>query len=61
MKIDHKIADNDSDEAEKINRKFYLGVEAIFQNSSIRAKGTKNPDDYYEPDTSTMAFFYWLR
>jgi len=57
MKIDHKIADNDSDEAEKINRKFYLGVEALFQNSSIRAKGTKNPDDYYEPDTSTMAFF----
>lgn len=57
VKIDNKIVDNDSDEAEKIDRKFYLGLDAIFQNSTIRAKGTKNPDDYYEPDTSTMAFF----
>lgn len=57
VKIDNKIIDNDSEEAEKIDRKFYLGVDAIFQNSTIRGKGAKNPDDYYEPDTSTIAVF----
>lgn len=57
VKINNKIADNDIDEDEKIDRKFYLGLDAVFQNSTIRANDTKNPDDYYEPDTSTMAFF----
>ena len=53
----HKIADNDIEETDKIDRKFYLGVDAIFQNSSIRAKGINNPDEYYEPNTSAISVF----
>ncbi len=47
----------DDEKTDKINGNFYFGVDAIFQNSTIRGKGAENPYNYYEPETSTIGVF----
>ena len=44
--LDKKI-ENYSEEAPKNHGKFYLGIDASYQNSTL-GSGTKNPYDYYE-------------
>ena len=53
---DVKIANNDDEENAKIDGKFYIGVDALLQNT-ILGSGAKNPYDYYEPQTSAIAVF----
>ena len=63
IKDDKKISnqgvkiDNNIDEAENNNGKFYIGIDAILQNSSIGGKGAINPYNYYEPNTSAISVF----
>lgn len=44
----------DDDNISKINGKFYIGIDAMLQESIL---GTNNPNNYYEPKTSTVAIF----
>ena len=53
---DSKIASNDDENIAKNIGKFYIGVDALLQNS-ILGSNTKNPYDYYEPETSAIAIF----
>ena len=55
-KIADKIIDNYDEKSAENNGKFYLGIDASYQNSTLGG-GTKNPYDYYEPQTSAVAVF----
>ena len=55
-KIADKIINKDDEKSAEINGKFYLGIDALYHNS-ILGGGTKNPYDYYEPQTSAVAIF----
>jgi len=55
-KIADKIINNDEKKSFEINGKFYLGLDALYQNSTLNGK-TKNPYDYYEEQTSAVAVF----
>ena len=55
-KIADKIINNEDEKYGEINSKFYLGIDALYQNS-ILSGGTKNPYDYYETQTSAIAVF----
>jgi hypothetical protein len=55
-KLNTKIINNETEESTEINDKFYLGMDVFYQNSTLGG-GTKNPYDYYEPQTSSVAAF----
>ena len=55
-KQDAKIINNDVKEDFKVKGKFYLGADASLQKS-ILGGGSKNPNDYYEPQTSAIFVF----
>ena len=55
-KQDAKIINNDVKEDVKVKGKFYLGADASLQKS-ILGGGSKNPNDYYEPQTSAIFVF----
>ena len=55
-KIADKVIDNYDEKSAENNGKFYLGIDASYQNSTL-GSGTKNPYDYYEPQTSAVAVF----
>ncbi len=55
-KIADKIINNNDEKSEETNGKFYLGVDALYQNSTLSG-GVKNPYDYYEPQTSAIGVF----
>jgi len=54
--IADKIINNYDENSAEINGKFYLGIDASYQNSKLGG-GAKNPYDYYEPQTSAVAVF----
>jgi hypothetical protein len=53
--IADKIINNYDENSAEINGKFYIGIDASYQNSKLG--GAKNPYDYYEPQTSAVAVF----
>ena len=55
-KQDVKIINNDDKEGVKVKGKFYLGVDASLQKSILGGR-LKNPNDYYEPQTSAIIVF----
>ena len=55
-KLDAKIINNDVKEDVIVKGKFYLGADASLQKS-ILGGGSKNPNDYYEPQTSAIFVF----
>ena len=55
-KQDAKIINNDVKEDVKVKGKFYLGADTSLQKS-ILGGGSKNPNDYYEPQTSAIFVF----
>jgi len=55
-KIADKIINNDDEKYGEIDGKFYLGIDALYQNLTLGG-GIKNPYDYYEPQTSVIAVF----
>lgn len=55
INLDKKI-ENYSEEAPKNNGKYYLGIDAYYQNSALGGS-TKNPYDYYEEQTSMAGVF----
>ena len=55
-KIADKIIYNYDEKSAENNGKFYLGIDASYQNSKLGG-GAKNPYDYYEPQTSAVAVF----
>lgn len=48
---------NNSKELLKQTSKFYIGLDASFQDSNFEGFEGKNPNDYYESQTSTVSFF----
>lgn len=54
--IADKIINNYDENSAEINGKFYIGIDASYQNSKLGG-GAKNPYDYYEPQTSAVAVF----
>jgi len=55
INLDKKI-ENYSEEAPKNHGKYYFGIDASYQNSTL-GSGTKNPYDYYEEQTSGVGLF----
>jgi hypothetical protein len=55
-KIADKIINNDDEKNTKINGKFYFGIDALIQNSSLSGNA-KDPNEYYETQTSAISIF----
>jgi outer membrane protein W len=55
-KIADKIINNYDEKSAEIKGKFYLGLDASYQNSTFDGIA-KNPYDYYEEQTSAVAVF----
>lgn len=55
-KIADKIINNNDEKNTKINGKFYFGIDALIQNSSLSGS-TKDPNEYYETQTSAISIF----
>jgi hypothetical protein len=55
-KIADKIINNNDEKFLEIDGKFYIGADALYQNSTLSG-GVKNPYDYYEPQTSAVGVF----